>query len=271
VPWLKTVVKHEAFAPAPPARSPLPGHRQRRPGDHARPPLTTRLSAWNAYIRAPEAAPAQAARDARAAAQAEGYSLHRRACGGHRRGRRGGRRRRAARGHALATNSAVVLAGGRVVHRQDKINLPTMRRSTKASGSWRGPPSRGFDLHGWRWAILICKDAGGPLIDAVGRAGRGRAVDLHGRQRGGHRRRLGGQPPRMAARECRSGAALRPLRGLRESRGRPRRALLLGGCAVYGPDGSELDALAEEPGVAVVSWTERRSRRSGGDPNQRAR
>ncbi len=156
-------------------------------------------------------------------------------------------------GGALATNSAVVLAGGRVVHRQDKVNLPSYGPFDEDERFMAGSAVLPFDLLGWRCAILICEDAWrGPLIDAVGRAGVELSIHMAASAEArdgvlaGNRR---GWPLVNAAQALLFGRYV----GFANLVGEDGGLSFWGGSAVYGPDGSELEALGNTPGMVVVA------------------
>jgi predicted amidohydrolase len=151
-----------------------------------------------------------------------------------------------------AANSAVVLQGGEVTHRQDKLNLPSYPPFDEGERFAPGSALVPFDLLGWRCAILICEDAWrSEVIESAGRGGIELAIHMAasaeagGGVLAGNRR---GWPLVNAAQALLFGRYV----AFANLVGHDGELSFWGGSAVYGPDGSELDALAEGPGVAVV-------------------
>jgi predicted amidohydrolase len=156
------------------------------------------------------------------------------------------------RGGGRSTNAAIVLAGGELVHRQDKLNLPSYGPFDEAERFAAGSALVPFDLLGWRSAILICEDAWrATVIEAAARAGVELAIHIaasaeaHDGVLAGNR---SGWPLVNAAQALLFGRYVAFVNLVGEDDG----LAFWGGSAVYRPDGTELDSLGGSPGVVVV-------------------
>ena len=150
------------------------------------------------------------------------------------------------------SNSAVVLSGGRLAHRQDKLHLPSYPPFDEGHRFVPGAEIGTFDVLGWRLAILICEDAWHlGLTDRLARLDVDVAIHMAASAEAsdgvlaGNRR---GWPLVNAALALLGGRYVAFANQLGQDRG----LRFWGGSALYAPDGRELNALGDEPGLAIA-------------------
>ena len=150
------------------------------------------------------------------------------------------------------TNSAVVINGGEIVHRQDKVHLPGYPPFDERVRFRPGAELATFQVRGWRCAILICEDAWHlSMAERAAAAGTELAVHVAASAvadqgiRAGNRRGW----PLVNAALALLGARFVAFANLT---GEDSGVRFWGGSAAYRPDGTEHGSLSDEAGLLVV-------------------